>query len=52
MKTPTRFSAGIPDPSLTPFERFEQFARKIVSVPKGEADKIRVRSETGKKKKS
>ena len=51
MKPPTRFSAGPPNPCLTPFENFERFARKIVSVPKEEADKVRVRSETSKKKK-
>lgn len=30
-----------PDPSppeQTPFERFEEFARRVVSVPKGELD--------------
>jgi hypothetical protein len=29
---------GLDDPSLAPFERFEKFARMIVSVPKTEAD--------------
>ena len=31
---------GLSGPSLTPFERFEKFARMIVSVPKKEADKV------------
>jgi hypothetical protein len=29
---------GLSDPSLTPFERFEKFARAVVLVPKTEAD--------------
>ena len=31
---------GLNDPLLTPFERFEKFARMVVSVPKEEADKV------------
>jgi hypothetical protein len=30
---------GLNDPELTPFERFEKFARMIVQVPKSEADR-------------
>ena len=33
---------GLSDHSLTPFERFEKFARMIVSVPKTEADAVAV----------
>jgi len=29
---------GLSDTSLTPFDRFEKFARMVVSVPKAEAD--------------
>ena len=31
---------GLDDQSLTPFERFEKFARMIASVPKAEADAV------------
>jgi len=36
-----RLISGVPGlkPDSTPFERLEQFARMIVSVPKKEADK-------------
>jgi hypothetical protein len=37
-----RLIANVPgpeNPALTPFERFEGFARKIILVPKSEADK-------------
>jgi hypothetical protein len=30
---------GLENPSLSPYARFERFARMIVSVPKAEADK-------------
>ena len=42
---------GLADPSLTPFERFEKFARMIVSVPKAEADAIADEREGGRKRK-
>lgn len=32
---------GAENPALTPFERFENFARKIILVPKAEADRRR-----------
>ena len=41
---------GLSDSSLTPFERFEKFARIIVSVPKEEADKETKKSELTKRK--
>lgn len=28
------------NPAITPFQRFEDFARKIISVPKAEIDAI------------
>lgn len=28
------------DPNASPFERFKEFARRIISVPKEEADKV------------
>ena len=34
---------GAENPALTPFERFENFARKIILVPKAEADRRRDR---------
>lgn len=39
-----RLIASVPgpdNPALTPFERFEGFARKIILVPKAEADRQR-----------
>ena len=41
---------GLDDPSLAPFERFEKFARMIVSVPKTEADAIAVHERKGGRK--
>jgi len=39
---PSPAGTAIPDPSAphvqTPFERFEEFARKVVSVPKAEIE--------------
>ena len=40
---------GLDDPSLTPFERFEKFARMVVSVPKEEADKVSDERKGGKR---
>ena len=38
---PEKAGRASPDPpfSQTPFERFEEFARKVLSVPKREIDK-------------
>jgi hypothetical protein len=33
-----RGSLDPPTPALTPFERFEEFARKVISVPKSVID--------------
>lgn len=38
---------GLSDPSLSPFDRFEKFARMIVSVPKEEADKVAIHERQG-----
>ena len=42
-----RLIASVPghgEPELTPFQRFEKFARMIVAVPKSEADKMSERA--------
>ena len=46
-----RAISGVPglDPKASPFERFQEFARMIVSVPKAEAD--REMKKSGLKKK-
>jgi hypothetical protein len=46
-----RAIAGVPglDPKASPFERFQQFARMIVSVPKAEADRAMEKSGLMKK---
>lgn len=36
-------------PDLTPFEKFEEFARKIANVPKVEADRVKAEEEAKKK---
>jgi hypothetical protein len=44
LKVRPRLIASVPggeNPALTPFERFEKFARQIILVPKAEADRRR-----------
>ena len=36
---PEKLLTPDPPPSETPFQRFEEFARKVLSVPKAEIDK-------------
>jgi hypothetical protein len=52
MRTPTRFSAPPSRPGTTLEQRFEDFARRIVSVPKAEVDKQKAKAEAKKKGKS
>jgi len=45
MRTPTRFSAPPAQTGHTISQRFEEFTRKIVNVPKAEVDKQRAKGE-------
>ena len=49
LKVRPRLIASVPggeNPAVTPFERFEKFARKIILVPKAEADRQTEKSRT------
>ncbi len=39
MRPPAISNAQVPNQDLSPFERFREFARMVVSVPKAEADR-------------
>jgi hypothetical protein len=51
MRPRTISSPAITDPALTPFQKLEEFARRIVAVPKAEADRVQAKWEADKKRK-